>query len=106
VLAIVAADTDNFRRLYRREQRGLRERDAVHATAGKAFDVAIAILRRLEEQARDFVFVIARDGLDHAVVSGTVEIKSAIFHLSNIQTQYLETMGRKITGEKSKGQAR
>jgi hypothetical protein len=42
----------------------------VRAAAGKAFDVAIAVLRRLEEQAGDGI--VARDGLDQAVVGGTV----------------------------------
>jgi hypothetical protein len=82
VLAIVATDADDFRRAYRRQQRCLCERDAVHAAAGKAFDVAIAILRRLEEQASDFV--AARDRLDQAVVGGTIEFESAVFHQSII----------------------
>ncbi len=84
VLAIVAADADDLRRLHRRQQRCLCERDAVHAAAGKAFDVAIAMLWGLQEQASDFFFVAARDELDEAVVSGTVELESAVFHLSNI----------------------
>ena len=105
MLTIVAADADDLRRLYRGEQGCLHERDAVHATTGKAFDVAIAILRGLEKQARDFSFIVARE-LDQAIVSGAVEIESAIFHLSNIQTQYPETMGQKDRSRKSKGQVR
>jgi hypothetical protein len=84
VLAIVAADADDLRRLDRRQQRRLSERDAVHAATGKAFDIAIAILRSLEEQASDLVFVVARNRLDEAVVGGTVEIESAVFHLDII----------------------
>jgi hypothetical protein len=42
------------------------------------------MVRRLEEQASDFVFATARYRLDKAVVGGTVEIKSAVFHQSNI----------------------
>jgi len=95
MLAIVAADADDFRRLDRRQERGLREREAVHAAAGQAFDVAIAGVRRLEEQASDFV--ITGCGLDQAVVGGTVEKKSAVFHLRNIQTHFLNTRDRKIT---------
>jgi hypothetical protein len=57
----------------------LREGNAVHAATGKALDIAIAVLRRLQQQASDFV-VVARCGLDQAVVRGTVEKESTVFH--------------------------
>ena len=82
MFAIVAADADNFRRLDRRQQRCLRERNVVHAAAGQAFHVAIARLRRLEQEASDFV--VTRNRLDQTVVRGTVEMEATVFHLRDI----------------------
>ena len=69
----------------------MREGDAVHTTAGKAFYVAIASMRRLKKESSDFVFVIvvvatvvATGRLDQAIVGRTVEIESTIFHVKNI----------------------
>src|SRR5450755_747384 len=85
VLAVVAAYAHDLCRLHWRKQRRFGERDPIHAAAGKAFHVAIATLRRLRKKTGDFV--LARDGLDQAVVGGIVEFESAVFHVRNIQTQ-------------------
>ena len=45
VLAIVAADANDLRRINRREQRGLRQRKMVHAAGGNVFEVSTCILR-------------------------------------------------------------
>jgi hypothetical protein len=76
VLAVIAADTDDLRRLDRRQERRLGEWDAVHAAAGKVLDVAI--VRRLEEQASDFV--PPGDRLDQAIVGRTALFEPAISH--------------------------
>jgi hypothetical protein len=60
----------------------LRERNVVHAAAGQAFHVAIARLRRLEQEASDFV--VTRNRLDQTVVRGTVEMEATVFHLRDI----------------------
>jgi hypothetical protein len=59
--------------------------------AGKAFDVAIAMVRRAEEEASDDL--ASRYSFDEAPVGGTVEIEAAVFHQSNIQTQFLKAKG-------------
>jgi hypothetical protein len=56
--------------------------DAVHVAAGQTFYVSITILRRLQEQAGDFI--VARDGFDETVLRRAVEIESTVFHLKNI----------------------
>lgn len=56
--------------------------NTIHTAAGKPLDISIAIVWRLEEQARDFV--MTRDGLDQSIVGGAVELEAAIFHQSNI----------------------
>jgi hypothetical protein len=43
-------------------------------------------VRRLEKQAGDDLFVRACDRFDESIMGGAVEIESAIFHLSSIQT--------------------
>ena len=81
----------------------MREGDAVHTAAGKAFYVAIASMWRLKKEASDFVFVIvvvATGRLDQAIVGRTVEIESTIFHCE----KYLNTVFR-AEAERSLGES-
>jgi hypothetical protein len=56
--------------------------DAIHVAAGQAFYVSVAMLRRLQEQASDFV--VAGNRFDEAIMGGAVATESAIFHVKNI----------------------
>src|ERR1035438_8999249 len=78
VLAVIASHADDLCRLDGHQQRRLRERNAIHAAAGKAFNISIARVRRLKQQACDLI--AARNGFDQSIVGLAIELEAAIFH--------------------------
>ena len=78
VLAIVAADSDDFRRAHGEGEFGFGEGDVIDALGAEIFHVSTDLFGRGDEQAGDFF--AAGDGFYESVVDVSVGVEAAIFH--------------------------
>ena len=86
MLAIVAPHADNFRRPHRRQQHRFFQRDLLDPPRAHAFQVAVRLFRRRQQNPQNCV--PPRHRLNQPVVCLTIPLKPTIFHrhLSNHET--------------------
>src|SRR6476659_10069192 len=80
MLAIVSSNADDLRRPHGRQQNGLLQGDGFDPAGAQAFHDAVILFGRCKQDSYDGIAPGHR--LDQAVLSLSIQLKSAIFHLS------------------------